>query len=260
MTDSSLRVSLLQAPLAWHDPAANHAAFDALVATVPVADLFVLPEMFATGFTMAPDAVAEPMDGASVRWMQALADARGAAVCGSLAVSDDGAFFNRFIFAHPDGRLDTYDKRHLFALAGEDRAYSAGQTRAVIEFRGWRIVPQICYDLRFPVWHRYPRGCDLMLFVANWPAPRIDAWRALLKARAIENQCFVAGVNRVGRDQNDKRYPGASALHGPGGESLVAAGEVRTALSVRIDRAALIAERERLPFYRDADRFEVTDS
>ncbi|MEO1575533.1 MAG: nitrilase-related carbon-nitrogen hydrolase, partial [Pseudomonadota bacterium] len=212
----------------------------------------------ATGFTMAPQDAAEPLDGSSVSWMRALAERHDSAVCGSLSLREGDAFVNRFVFVHPDGRMDYYDKRHLFAMAGEDRVYRRGTERVVIHFRGWRIVPQICYDLRFPVWHRFAQGCDLMLFVANWPAPRIDAWRTLLKARAIENQCFVAGVNRVGRDQNDKRYCGASALYGPGGETLLQAGDVTTALTATVDPSVLTAHRERLPFYRDADAFEIT--
>lgn len=256
---TQLRLSLLQASLAWHDPAANCATFEALARDAGESDLLILPEMFTTGFTMAPQDAAEPLDGPSIAWMRALAAKHDSGVCGSLALRDGDHFVNRFVFVHPDGRLDSYDKRHLFALAGEDRAYRGGAERVVIDYRGWRIVPQICYDLRFPVWHRYAQGCDLMIFVANWPAPRIDAWSTLLKARAIENQCFVAGVNRVGRDENDKRYPGASALFGPGGETLLAAGDVTTALTAVVDRDALDRQRERLPFFRDADTFELTE-
>ncbi|MEM6641116.1 MAG: amidohydrolase [Pseudomonadota bacterium] len=254
---NTLRTVLLQSALDWHDPAANRARFDALIAETAPCDLLVLPEMFATGFTMSPELVAESMDGPSVSWMQGVAREREAAVCGSLAMRDGNGYVNRFVFAHPDGHLDTYDKRHLFALAGEHRAYQSGDQRSVFHFRGWRIAPQVCYDLRFPVWHRHAEGCDLMIFVANWPAPRINAWRVLLQARAIENQCFVVGVNRVGRDENDRRYPGASVAHGPDGEALLAAGDTTGALPVVLDRAVMTAFRERLPFYKDADRFEI---
>ena len=256
---SELKLALVQSALTWHDPAGNRERFSDLIAGVTACDLIVLPEMFATGFTMSPHDVAERMDGPSVRWMQALARSHDAAVCGSLALIDGARYVNRFVFAHPDGRLDTYDKRHLFALAGEHRAYRAGTQRRVITFRGWQIVPQICYDLRFGVWHRHAVGCDLMLFVANWPAPRIDHWRTLLKARAIENQCYVAGVNRVGVDENDHRYPGASVLRAPNGALCVEAGEATTVLQATIDLDTMRRMRERLPFHLDADDFEIKD-
>lgn len=255
----ALRIALLQSSIDWHDAAANHARFDMLIESAPPSDIYILPEMFATAFTMEPAGVAETMDGPSVQWMQAHSRARQAALCGSLAIRHGDKFVNRFVFVTPDGAVQTYDKRHLFALAGENAAYVAGNQRVVLSYRGWNIVPQVCYDLRFPVWNRFATGCDLMIFVANWPRPRASTWRTLLRARSLENQCFVAGVNRVGRDQNDKRYVGDSALLGPDGETCIAAGDVTTALCATVTKSQLSRVRDRLPFYRDADEFDIRD-
>lgn len=254
----SLRVALAQAALVWHNTDANHAQFEAMLDAAPEFELLVLPEMFASGFSMQPESCAQGMDGPSIAWMREIASRRDAAVCGSLAINDGTTFVNRFVFVHPDGALDTYDKRHGFTLAGEHKVYANGDERVVVDYRGWRIAPFICYDLRFPVWCRHAGTCDLMLFVANWPNPRRTAWNTLLRARAIENQCFVAGVNRIGTDQNDREYFGDSALIDLFGDDIVNAGE-RLALAqatIRLDE--LRERRERLPFYRDADVFEVT--
>lgn len=255
----SLRVALAQTSLHWHDVTANHANFDALIDAAPEFDLLVLPEMFASGFSMTPADCAQNMDGPSVRWMTSVAARCNAAVCGSLAIRDGQRFVNRFVFVHPDGRVDVYDKRHGFTLAGEHKVYGAGDQRIQILYRDWRIAPFICYDLRFPVWCRHPGTCDLMLFVANWPRPRQTAWNTLLRARAIENQCFVAGVNRIGVDHNEKAYFGDSALIDGAGEDVVLAQEEDGIFVAEIDLAAINALRERLPFYRDADRYEVLD-
>jgi predicted amidohydrolase len=257
--NASLRVALAQAELVWHDVDANHAEFEAMLANAAEFDLLVLPEMFASGFSMQPEVCAQRMDGPSITWMRDMAERFDAAVCGSLAVNDGGKFVNRFVFVHPDGVLDTYDKRHGFTLAGEHKVYANGGERLLISYRGWRIAPFVCYDLRFPVWCRHAGTCDLMLFVANWPNPRRTAWNTLLRARAIENQCYVAGVNRVGTDQNDKDYFGDSALINLFGDVITSAGESAKLAQASISLDELNKKRERLPFYRDADTFEVTD-
>ena len=211
-----LTIAIIQAGLAWHDAAANRAALDARIDELDGRpQLIVLPEMFATGFTMDAPGQAESMDGPSVAWLAATAKRCSAAVCGSLVIEDRGDYYNRFVLAQPDGTLAaTYDKRHLFRLAGEGEHYAVGRELVTIEVAGWRLRPMVCYDLRFPVWSRRRRDDDfeLLVFVANWPSPRHRAWETLLRARAIENQCYVAGVNRIGTDGNDVPYSGGSAV------------------------------------------------
>ncbi|MFK8015259.1 MAG: amidohydrolase [Gammaproteobacteria bacterium] len=257
LPSSNLAVTLVQASLLWHDVAGNHGAIRALLDDAPATDLIVLPEMFASGFSMTPAQVAQTMDGPSVTWMRALAVERSAAVGGSLVIERDGQFVNRFVLVTPDGDTQHYDKRHRFALAGEDKHYAAGDRRLRVEYRGWRIVPFICYDLRFPVWCRYATGCDLMLFVANWPNPRRSAWNTLLRARAIENQCFVAGVNRTGCDDNEKSYFGDSVLLDGLGETIVACGDQPMTVTATLDATRLRRLRDKLPFHRDADAFDI---
>ena len=252
-----LTVTLVQASLVWQDADANHQALSELLEGVPATDLIVLPEMFASGFSMTPGECAQSMDGASIEWMRALSVQRNAAVGGSLVIEDQGRFVNRFVLVTPDGELAHYDKRHRFALAGEDRHYAAGDKQLCVNYRGWRIVPFVCYDLRFPVWCRYATGCDLMLFVANWPNPRRSAWNTLLRARAIENQCYVGGVNRTGRDQNDKTYFGDSVLLDGLGEGVALCGDTPMTVTARLDATALKTLREKLPFHRDADAFDI---
>ena len=253
-------ITLVQAPLAWQAPALNRryfeAAFDRLDGH---ADLIVLPEMFTTGFTMAPEANAEDMDGESVTWMRSIAQSSGATLCGSLVVTDGGDYYNRLIWMPPDGAVGWYDKRHLFRMAGEDRHYSAGRQRRTFHVGAWRICPLVCYDLRFPVWSRGADEFDLQIFVANWPAARRTAWRALLPARAVENQCYVAGVNRIGVDGNGVRYAGDSLAADPLGNLLADLGDREDTVTVRLDGAALARYREKFPAWQDADRFQLLD-
>ena len=265
---SALRVLAVQADLVWQDPRSNRASFaqrlETELANRP-SDLVVLPEMFTTGFAMSPEA-ADSLDAQgrsdSSTWMLNLARRHNAAIAGSVAVQTaDGQAFNRMWFATPEGDLHHYDKRHLFTLAGEDQIYRAGTDRVEIEWRGWRILLQICYDLRFPGFVRNHGGqpYDLALYVANWPEPRRDAWRTLLKARAIENQCFVVGVNRSGADANGHHYAGDSMVLNHAGEVLADAGgdgEAKT-LSATMEKEKLMAFRRKLPFLDDADRFGV---
>ncbi len=258
---STLNIAIIQASLAWHDAAANRAAFAEQIGSLDRnLDLIVLPEMFSTGFTMAASAQAETMDGASVAWLHRMAEDSGAAVCGSLIINDNGQYFNRFILASPDGQRQVYDKRHLFRLAGECEEYAAGKTLVTIELKGWRIRPMICYDLRFPVWSRRSRqqDFDLLLYVANWPKPRHQAWETLLRARAIENQCYVIGVNRVGEDGNDLPYAGGSAVVDFYGNETVKLGMQAATATAQLERAAMQRFRDRFPFDVDADSFEIT--
>lgn len=258
---SPLNVAIVQADLAWHDPAANRAAFTAQIKSLASdIDLIVLPEMLSTGFTMAAGEQAETMDGASVAWLHEMAHKSGAAVCGSLIINDAGRHFNRFIMATADGHQHVYDKRHLFRVAGECEEYAAGDALVTIELKGWRIRPMICYDLRFPVWsRRSPRqDFDLLLYVANWPQPRHQAWEILLRARAIENQCYVVGVNRTGSDGNDLPYAGGSAIIDFFGNEVVKLDADVATATAALDGDAMQKFRKRFPFDVDADAFEIT--
>lgn len=256
---STLNVAIVQADLHWHDPAANLQMFtDSIEALQKPADLIVLPEMFSTGFTMDAERQAEPMDGPSVTWLRDTASQFGIAVCGSLIIRDGTKYFNRFVVMRPNGDFECYDKRHLFRLADEHQHYSAGNRKIVFELNGWRICPMICYDLRFPVWSRNVEGYDLLLYVANWPSRRHLAWQTLVRARAIENQCYVAAVNRCGTDGNALPYLGGSAVVDYLGRDMLDLGEQPGQGTVAIDKPQLVKFRDRFPFHRDADRFDIS--
>ncbi|MGY0504131.1 amidohydrolase [Luteimonas sp. e5] len=263
---NELRVSLVQGDTRWHDPHANRAYYAELIAPLAGAsDLVVLPETFTSGFSNDAIDDAEGMDGASVAWMREQAARLDAAVTGSLQLRVGEAVFNRMLFAMPDGRLVHYDKRHLFTFAREHERYAAGRERLTLDWRGWRICPLVCYDLRFPVFarNRWDVECkddadyDLALFVANWPAVRAHAWNTLLRARAIENVCFVAGVNRVGRDGNGHDYSGDSALIDFQGASVRECGGGERVVTATLERDALHAFRQRFTALRDGDRFSI---
>ncbi len=253
-----LKIAMVQAELRWRDPAANRDHLAELMDSSPGADLFLLPETFATGFLGDSERDAEGMDGASVNWMVEQAASRGAAVAGSLALLDETKKRrNRFLFVGAEGVIAHYDKRHLFGFGGEDARYSAGKRTCTFDWRGWRIDLQVCYDLRFPVWCRNDRAFDLQLFVANWPSPRVAAWQSLLKARAIENQSYVIGINRSGRDGNEIDYPGHSSAWTAMGDCLAELDEQEQVRQVDLDLAALRQLREKFPFLKDGDRFAV---
>ncbi|WP_413626637.1 amidohydrolase [Luteibacter sp. Lutesp34] len=261
----TLTVSLIQGATRWHDAPGNRDYYGRLVRGAAPSDLIVLPETFLSGFTNDTLANAESMDGPSVAWMRALADEVKATITGSLVIRDGDTVYNRLIWASPNGEMAWYDKRHLFRMAGEHTRYGGGNERLVVELKGWRILPQVCYDLRFPVWLRNGRNedsaggmdYDLALFVANWPAPRRQPWRTLLRARAIENLAYVIGVNRVGVDGNDLPYAGDSAVIDPVGEPLVELGTQEQVVTIVLDPAPLKAHRERFPAWMDADRFSL---
>jgi len=256
----NLKITLVQTSLHWQQPDANRASIEAQLDDVSgKTDLILLPEMFTTGFTMAPEGLAEEERGETLAWMQHQSRKTGAAICGSLIVNSPAGYRNRLYWVTPEGECEHYDKVHLFRMANEHEHYAAGERRLIIAYRGWRIMPQICYDLRFPVWSRNRNDYDLLLYVANWPAARRHAWRTLLQARAIENQCYVAGVNRVGSDGKGIEYTGDSLLVDFQGELMVdrAAGEVFTETG-ELKSAALADFREAFPAWMDADAFSIT--
>jgi predicted amidohydrolase len=256
---ATLHLSLVQASLHWEDADANLKMFEERI--LPLAgktDVIVLPEMFTSGFTMNAAAVAEPMDGPSMQWMRRISEHTGAAVTGSLVIESAGMHYNRLIWMFPDGTYRHYDKKHLFGLAGEENNYAAGTRRNIIEWKGWRIFPLICYDLRFPVWSRHGNGFeyDLLLYVANWPERRNSAWKKLLPARAIENQCYVAAVNRVGADGNGVPHTGDSVVIDFTGETIQSgAAGAECVLQALADLDSLNDFRKQLPFLKDADNF-----
>lgn len=247
-----MKIALIQTEIVWGSPEANIAVMDTLIDHAGKADLYVLPEMFSTGFVMQPENYAEKQ-GLSLKWMQGKARQTDAAVCGSLAVADGDKYYNRFYFVKPDGSVAVYNKRHLFTYSGEHEHYQQGNGRTVVEWRGVRILLQVCYDLRFPVFSRNHKDYDLALYVASWPESRRMVWDILLKARAIENQCYVAGVNRVGDDQKC-HYNGGTAIISPYGNVVSAAADNETYVVVAtLDMEKLKAFREKFPVLDDAD-------
>jgi predicted amidohydrolase len=257
----TLTVTLLQTATHWHDPARNRIHFEGLLAQVPDhSQVVVLPEMFSTGFTMNCAAVAEPMNGDTVSWMKAQSIQRQKVLCGSLVIEERGQFFNRMLWIQPDGEMHVYDKRHLFRMAGEDKYYSEGTQRLVVNFKGWRIFLSVCYDLRFPVWLRNDGRYDLLLCVANWPEDRAEVWQTLLRARAIENQVFCAGVNIIGIDGAGKVYGGGSAIYHGDGSILVdpePRRDTQTIITQTLELAELDVMRSEFPVALDADGFAL---
>lgn len=254
---SALTITLLQEPLAWMDGEANLRHFDPLLRDLQDRDLIILPEMFTTGFAMEAAKSSLPEDRV-IAWLHGHAQHCDALVGGSAALQTAQGAVNRFLLVEPDGTVHRYDKRHLFRMADEHHHYLAGEQRAVLNWRGWRILPQVCYDLRFPVFSRNQNDYDLAIWVANWPASRALHWQALLLARAIENQAYVAGCNRVGIDGNQHHYSGDSQIISPQGEVLaVAAPHQPGRLDATLSLDALRAYRERFPAWRDADAFQL---
>jgi len=254
---SALKITVLQETLSWMDGEANLRHFDAQLAGLTGRDLILLPEMFTTGFAMEAAKSSLPQ-AQVVEWLHQHARRTDALVGGSAAIQTEHGAVNRFLLVEPDGTLHQYDKRHLFRMADEHHHYQPGEQRQVFEWRGWRILPQICYDLRFPVFSRNCNDYDLALYVANWPAPRALHWKALLLARAIENQAYVAGCNRVGSDGNQHHYSGDSQIISPQGEILSAAEpHQRARLDAELSLDALNAYRERFPAWQDADHFSL---
>ena len=254
-----LKVTLIQSHLHWENPVANRAHFSELFNAIEVTtDLIVLPEMFTTGFTMNAQTVAEKTNGPTVLWMQEEAKKHQAAITGSLIIEDQGAYYNRLFFVQPDGSFETYDKKHTFTLAGEHKTFKAGNAFIQIEYKGWKIRPLICYDLRFPVWARNTDAYDVLLYVANWPDRRVAAWDALLKARAIENMAYCIGVNRTGLDGNGHQYTGHSAAYDVLGAPISKeALEKEFVETITLSKEHIVKNRKHLQFLNDADRFTL---
>ncbi len=244
--------------IVWEDPKAN---LDKIRKTVleldSDTDLLILPEMCTTGFSMHPEKIAEPWeDSPSVQTLQTISNNNGIAIIGSVAISDGNAFYNRLVFVQPLKTIEYYDKRHLFTLAGEDKVYSPGEKNVVLNYLGWKIKVQICYDLRFPVWSRNTEDYDILIYVANWPQKRIEAWNTLLKARAIENMSYTIGVNRFGEDGNGYIYNGKTSCYDSLGSELAGLSEGEGAVEVSLSKSSLIEKRNRLGFLKDQDDFE----
>ena len=252
----NLRLALVQSALLWHDPAGNRAQFEQLLANAQGADLVILPEMFTTSFSMQSQTLAEAENGPTSRWLLEQAGRLGAVITGSLITrANDGSYRNRLLWATPQCELGYYDKRHLFRMAGEHDHYRAGEKQVLFEVNGWRVRPLVCYDLRFPVGSRDPEGTDLLLYVANWPVARRNAWNRLLPARAIENLCYVAAVNRIGKDGNGHAYCGDSQVLDFKGDSLLQAHDEPGVFTATLMARALEDFRQRFPAYQDADDF-----
>lgn len=252
-----MRVALLQYDIVWADPEANRRRLDALLEGIPQVDLIVLPEMFSTGFATTPQGVAEEAPSATLEWMKAKARAKDCAVAGSVALHEDGKYFNRFWFVKPSGEVTAYDKHHLFTYSGEHLRFTRGEERVVVEWRGFRFLLNVCYDLRFPVWSRNRKDYDAAIYVASWPSVRQFPWDTLLRARAIENQCYVLGVNRVGKDPSCE-YGGGTAAVDPYGATLTACVPgAEQILVTDLDMDVLEAFRAKFPVLEDAESFEI---
>ena len=258
MTDE-LHVVGIQTDLFWESPAENRAFFEEKINSLPKnTDVVVLPEMFTTGFTMNTENVAERMDGISILWMQKIASENKIAITGSLVINENDSYYNRLVFVHPSGKIETYDKRHSFTLAGEAKVYTSGTEKLVVNYKGWKICPLICYDLRFPVWARNTENYDLLIFMANWPVKRIKAWDTLLKARAIENMSYTIGVNRIGIDANNYSYSGNSLIVDYLGEEIASLPKNEVGLiSSVISKKSQNKVREKLGFLNDRDSFSI---
>lgn len=263
---SSLKFTIIQTSLHWEDKSANLDALSKKILGIKdPTEIIVLPEMFTTGFSMNPSLFAETMEGPSVDWMRSLAVVKKSILTGSLIIEEEGNYFNRLVWALPNGEVGYYNKRHLFAFAGEDQHYQAGKKRLIASVKGWKINLQICYDLRFPVWARQQfdenkeSEFDVLLYVANWPEKRNHAWKTLLTARAIENQCYAIGVNRVGLDGNNIMHSGDSMVVGPLGEVLYHCAHEENVFHITLQKEELIKTRAQFPFGKDADDFNIID-
>lgn len=253
-----MKVALIQTDIIWEDAEQNRKNFEAKInAIASDVDLIVLPEMFTTGFSMHPEGIAETMQGNTVSWLKTIAKSINSAITGSLVIKENDNFYNRLVFVFPSGEMQYYDKRHLFSLAGEKDAYTSGTKKLIIDYKGWKICLLICYDLRFPVFSRNTESYDVLLYVASWPKPRINAWDTLLKARAIENMCYTIGVNRIGEDGNNYPYSGHSQVVDFLGNTFNDPSEETTVIIAELDKQQLLETRKKLDFLSDQDVFEI---
>jgi predicted amidohydrolase len=259
---ANLSITTVQTNLYWEDKAANLKMLEEKIGELNHAEVVVLPEMFSTGFSMRPEVMAEPIDGNTVTWMKNLASKKNFILTGSLIIEEKGLYFNRLIWMQPNGQFGYYDKRHLFAYAGEHEHYTSGRKRLIVQVKGWRILLLTCYDLRFPVWSRQKitdnkPEYDAIVYVANWPDRRSHAWKALLVARAIENQCYVIGVNRTGVDGNGIYHSGHTSVIDPLGETIYQVNDLEETMTHSLSYQNLQSIREKLPFWKDGDSFSI---
>ncbi|WP_158845873.1 amidohydrolase [Algibacter sp. L1A34] len=257
--EKELKVALIQANLVWENPKENREKFTEKIKQISGSiNLIILPEMFTSGFTMNAGKVAETMEGETVTWMQDMAMENDAAIVGSLVIKEENKYYNRLLFVEPSGKITIYNKRHAFTLVGEEKTYSEGNKKVIINYKGWKICPLICYDLRFPVWARNIENYDVLIYVANWPKPRVSAWDTLLKARAIENMSYCIGVNRVGVDGVNSEYSGHSAVYDVLGNQLTAfkPHEEETQV-ITLEKRHVDAYRNKLKFLNDRDTFSI---
>ncbi len=260
---ASLKIALVQTKLYWKTNGANLAMFEEKIWNISTnVDLIVLPEMFTTGFTMDAEELGEPMNFTSCKWMKQMASQTQSVITGSVIIKENGNFYNRLLWCTPEGDISWYDKRHLFRMAKEEEHFSVGQTREIFQLKGWKILPQVCYDLRFPVWSRNKMAkegmdYDLVFYVANWPSARVSAWDILLKARAVENLSYSLGVNRIGNDGNDISYSGHSAAYDYKGEQLIFLEDKEETKVIELEYESLQAFRKKFPAWMDADGFDL---
>ena len=253
-----MKIALIQSNLIWENPDENRKYFEQKINSITKEiDLIVLPEMFTSGFTMNPELVVETMNGETITLLKSLAKAKNCAITGSLIITENNNFYNRLIFIFPSGEIEYYDKKHLFSLAGEDKIYTSGKTKLIVEYKGFKICPLICYDLRFPVFSRNTENYDVLIYVANWPKPRISAWDILLKARAIENMCYTIGVNRIGLDENNHEYIGHSQAIDFLGNSILEPQENEGIFIIVLDKQKMLETRNKFGFLNDKDTFKI---
>ncbi len=253
-----MKIALIQTSLVWENPKQNRNNIEEKITAISeTIDLIVLPEMFTSGFTMNPKNVTETMSGETISWLKSLTKKKNCAITGSLVITENENFYNRLVFVFPSGEIQYYDKRHLFTLAGEDKVYTSGKDKLIVEYKGFKICPLICYDLRFPVFARNVESYDVLIYVANWPKPRINAWDILLKARAIENMSYTIGVNRVGEDFNKHEYIGHSQAIDFLGNYLIDPQELEDVYTIYLDKKTMQDAREKFGFLNDKDRFMI---
>ena len=254
-----MKIALIQTSLTWENPIENRSHLaQKITGFMEDVDVIVLPEMFSSGFTMNPQKIAETMQGETILWLQHMAKAKNCAITGSLVIAENGNFYNRLVFVFPTGEIQHYDKRHLFTLAGEDKVYTRGTQKLIVNYKGFKICPLVCYDLRFPVFARNVEDYDVLLYVANWPKPRINAWNILLKARAVENMCYTIGVNRIGTDANKHEYIGHSQAVDFLGNNLLEPQESEGVFIVELHKEQVMETRKKLAFLNDRDKFLIS--
>ena len=253
-----MKTALIQTDIIWENPAENRSVLEAKINSITNdIDLLILPEMFTSGFTMNPSSVAESMQGTTIFWLKNIAKAKNCAITGSLVITENKNFYNRMVFVFPDGEIQYYDKKHLFTLAGEDKVYTSGTEKVLVNYNNWKICLQVCYDLRFPVFSRNTENYDLLIYVASWPKVRTNAWDILLKARAVENISYVIGVNRIGTDNNNFEYIGHSQIIDELGNFIIKPTENEGVFIADLEKNKMIETRKKLNFLEDRDYFDL---